>query len=85
MGLGNFIKDQFIDVIENTEDMSKLIVVKYVRSSGNNDIKQGAKLIVRESQTAIFINHGELAVVFGPGTHVLNTENMPITSTLEAW
>lgn len=85
MGLTNMLKDQFIDVIDNTVDMSSLIVVKYVRKSGNNEIKQGAKLIVRESQSAIFVCHGKVADLIGPGTHTLDTDNLPILSKLEAW
>ncbi|QSB06914.1 SPFH domain-containing protein [Natronoglycomyces albus] len=51
----------------------------------NNEIKMGAKLVVRESQSAVFINEGQLADVFGPGTHTLQTQNMPILSTLKGW
>ena len=65
---------QFIDVIENDKDMSHLIVLKYQRNSRDNEIKQGAKLIVRESQAAVFMNKGELADVFSAGSYTLNTE-----------
>jgi len=50
-----------------------------------NEIKNGAKLTVRESQVAIFINEGQLADIFKPGMHTLSTENLPILSTLKGW
>jgi membrane protease subunit (stomatin/prohibitin family) len=50
-----------------------------------NEIKMGAKLVVRETQSAIFVNEGKLADVFPPGTHTLTTQNLPILSTLLGW
>src|SRR4029079_5760884 len=50
-----------------------------------NEIKYGAKLVVREGQMAAFVNEGKLADVFKPGTHELTTQNMPILSTLRGW
>ena len=47
-----------------------------------NEIKNGAKLTVRESQAAIFVNKGQIADVFQPGLHTLSTDNMPILTTL---
>ncbi|MFR5076946.1 MAG: SPFH domain-containing protein [[Clostridium] innocuum] len=69
MGFSDLLMGQFIDVIENDKDMSHLIVLKYQRNSRDNEIKQGAKLIVRESQAAVFMNKGELADVFSAGSH----------------
>ena len=51
----------------------------------DNEIKNGAKLIVREGQTAVFVNEGKLADVFSPGTYTLTTQNLPILSTLKGW
>ena len=51
----------------------------------NNEIKMGAELTVRESQVAIFVNEGEIADVFGPGRHLLYTQNMPILTKLKSW
>jgi membrane protease subunit (stomatin/prohibitin family) len=51
----------------------------------DNEIKMGAKLVVRESQTAVFINEGTVADVYLPGTYTLETQNMPILSTLKGW
>lgn len=76
-------KNQFIDVIEYIDPSDKLIVSKYSRP--DNEIKEGAKLIVRESQCAIFVCQGQIADIFGPGTYKLKTANLPILSTLEAF
>lgn len=84
MGLGNFIRGQFLDTIEWIDPTNKIIVWKYQRPSGDNEIKQGAKLIVRESQCALFINKGTLADCFSPGIYILNTDNLPILSSLNA-
>ena len=64
MGFSDLLMGQFIDVIENDKDMSHLIVLKYQRNGRDNEIKQGARLIVRESQAAVFMSKGELACVF---------------------
>jgi Putative virion core protein (lumpy skin disease virus) len=85
MDLFSSIKDQFLDVIEYEEPSSKILVYKYVRPSGNNELKQGSKVIVRESQAAAFLKAGKIADVLSPGTHTLNTENMPVLSTLKAF
>lgn len=83
MGFGNFIKNQFIDVIEFVDESpNKLLVNKYVREG--NEIKQGAQLIVRNGQAAVFVYRGQIADVFGPGNYKLNTENLPVLSALAA-
>ena len=83
MGLWNKIKGQLIDVIEWMDNTQDSMVWRFERQG--NEIKNGAKLIVRESQVAVFINEGKLADVFPPGTYDLTTQNMPILSTLKAW
>ncbi len=85
MGLFSAVKDQFLDVIEYVETNSKLIVVKYKRESGNNEIRQGSKVIVREGQCVAFLKAGRLADVLPPGTYTLNTGNMPVLSDLKAF
>lgn len=85
MGLLDIVKDQFLDVIEYEDKSNKLIVVKFQRESGNNELKQGSKVIVRESQSAVFLKGGQLADILPPGTYSLNTDNMPILSTLKAF
>jgi membrane protease subunit (stomatin/prohibitin family) len=75
--------NEFIDVIEWVDTTTNTLVWKFPRS--DNAIKMGAKLIVRESQAAIFINEGRIADVFMPGTYELQTQNMPILTTLNSW
>ncbi|MCD6343701.1 MAG: SPFH domain-containing protein [Spirochaetaceae bacterium] len=75
MGLFDKIKGEFIDVIEWT-DSSDTIVYRFERYG--NEIKNRAKLTVRESRAAVFINEGQLADVFMPGMHDLTTANLPI-------
>ncbi|RKP47210.1 zinc-ribbon domain-containing protein [Cohnella endophytica] len=82
MGLFDFIKGQFIEVIEWLDDKGLLV---YRFPAYDNAIKMGAKLIVRESQAAIFVNEGQLADVFGPGTHTLSTQNLPVLTALNSW
>lgn len=83
MGLMDFVKNQLVDVIEFTNDGNKFIVYKYDRP--DNEIKQGAKVIVREAQVAVFVKGGQIADILMPGTHTLNTDNLPILSTLKAF
>jgi len=82
MGLFDFLKGQFIEVIEWLDDRGILV---YRFPAYDNAIKMGAKLVVRESQAAIFVNEGQVADVFGPGTHTLNTQNLPVLTALNSW
>lgn len=84
MGILNSIKGQFIDVIEYTDENSDVIVKKYIRVKDDDEIKWGAKLIVRESQVAVFFKGGKFVDVLEPGTHTLSTENLPIISKVLA-
>lgn len=83
MGLFDAIRGQFVDIIEWIDNGSSTMVYRFERH--NNEIKYGAKLVVREGQAAVFINEGALADVFQPGTYTLETKNMPILSTLKGW
>ncbi len=87
MGLFDEIKKklshEFIDIIEWLDTTDDTIVHRFERYQ--NEIKNGAKLVVREGQQAVFINEGQLADVFKPGTHTLNTKNLPILATLKGW
>ncbi len=83
MGIWDKITTQFIEIIEWLDDSRDTLVWRFpVRG---NEIKNGAKLIVREGQTAIFVNEGKLADVFQPGTYTLSTQNLPILATLKGW
>jgi membrane protease subunit (stomatin/prohibitin family) len=83
MGLWDKLKGELVDIIEWTDDSRDTIVWRFPRYE--NEIKMGAKLVVRETQTAVFVNEGQIADVFPPGTHTLTTQNMPILSTLKGW
>lgn len=85
MGIFDAVKDQFLDVIEYEDTSNKLIVSKFQRESGNNELKQGSKVIVREGQCAVFLKGGKLADILQPGTYSLNTDNLPVLSTLKAF
>ncbi len=83
MGVFDFVKGQFIEVIEYTENFNDRMVYKFPVKG--NEIKMGAQLTVRESQVAVFINEGKIADVFEPGSYTLHTENMPILTKLKSW
>jgi membrane protease subunit (stomatin/prohibitin family) len=84
MGLWDRITGEFIDIIEWTEP-SQNEILSYRFTRYKNEIKNGAKLIVREGQAAAFVKEGQLADVKGPGTYTLDTKNMPILSTILGW
>ncbi|MDD2634339.1 MAG: SPFH domain-containing protein [Bacteroidales bacterium] len=83
MGIINKLRKEFIDIIEWLDPSNDIIVHRFERYQ--NEIKMGAKLTVRESQVAVFINEGQIADVYSPGMYTLTTENMPILSTLKGW
>jgi len=80
MGLFDKLKGEFIDIIEWLDPTNDTMVYRFERYQ--NEIKNGAKLTVRESQVAVFINEGQIADVFQPGMYTLTTENLPILATL---
>ena len=79
----NKLMGQFVDVIQWTDDSPDTMVWRFERQG--NEIKYGAKLTVREGQTAVFVNEGEIADTFTPGMYELYTRNLPILSTLQSW
>jgi membrane protease subunit (stomatin/prohibitin family) len=83
MGLFDKLRHELIDIIDWTDDSGDTLVYRFPRY--DNEIKYGAKLVVRESQAGAFINEGKLADVYAPGTYSLQTENMPILTTLKGW
>jgi membrane protease subunit (stomatin/prohibitin family) len=83
MSIWNKLKNEFIDIIEWLDPTQDTMVYRFERYQ--NEIKNGAKLTVRETQMAVFINEGQIADVFGPGMYTLNTENLPILATLKGW
>ena len=83
MGLFNKIRNEFIDIIEWPNQEEDVLVYRFPRY--NNEIKMGAKLIVRPGQHAVFVNEGEIADHFEPGTYTLETKNLPVLTTLKSW
>jgi membrane protease subunit (stomatin/prohibitin family) len=93
VSLWSSIKGEFIDIIEWLETSKETIVYRFERH--DNEIKYGAKLVVREGQLAVFVNEGRLqenmetgtapADFFEPGTYTLETKNLPILATLKGW
>lgn len=83
MGILDFLSGEFIDVIEWTDDTRDTMVWRFERY--DHAIKYGAKLTVREGQAAVFVHEGQIADVFRPGLYQLETNNMPILTTLQHW
>jgi membrane protease subunit (stomatin/prohibitin family) len=83
MGLIDKLKGELVDIIEWIDDSHSTLAWRFPRY--NNEIKNGAQLIVREGQRAVFVYRGALADSFDPGPHELTTENLPILSTLQGW
>jgi len=83
MGLFDKLRNELIDIIEWIDDTRNTLVWRFPRYQ--NEIKQGAQLIVRPGQLAVFVLNGKIADIFEPGTYTLNTQNLPLLSTLAGW
>lgn len=83
MGIFSFVKSQFIEAIEWTDRSAQTIVYRFPVQ--NHQIKMGARLTVRESQAAVFVNEGKIADVFSPGRYTLSTENLPVLTAQKSW
>ena len=83
MALMDFIKKQFIDILEWTEDGDGTLAWRYPMAG--MEIQNGGTLVVRESQMAVFVNEGQVADVFGPGTYKLTTQTLPVLTYLKNW
>jgi len=83
MGIGSFIRKQFIDVIEWDQQDDGVLMWRYPMQ--DNEIQNGAKLTVRDSQIAVFVNEGQVADVFSPGLHTLTTQTLPVLTNLKNW
>ncbi|MBI3350025.1 MAG: SPFH domain-containing protein [Burkholderiales bacterium] len=83
MALMDFIKKQFIDIIQWTEDGDGTLAWRFPMAG--MEIQNGGQLVVRESQLAVFVNEGQVADVFGPGTHKLTTQTLPVLTYLKNW
>jgi membrane protease subunit (stomatin/prohibitin family) len=83
MSLGSFIRKQFIDIIQYTEDVDGVLAYRFPMQ--DFEIQYGAQLTVRESQAALFVNEGRIADQFGPGLYTLTTHTLPVMTYLENW
>ena len=83
MGLMDFIKKQFIDIIEWTEEGDGTLAWRFPME--DREIQNGGSLTVRESQMAMFVNEGRVADVFGPGRYTLTTATLPVLTYLQNW
>lgn len=83
MSILNFIKGELLEIIEWTDDSRDTLSYRF--PDDDKEIKNGAQLIVRESQQVQFVAAGKYADLFGPGKHTLSTENIPILSTILGW
>jgi membrane protease subunit (stomatin/prohibitin family) len=83
MGIGSFIKKQFIDVLQWNEDTEGVLAWRFPMQ--DFEIQNGAMLTVRESQVALFVNEGRIADVFGPGNYKLTTKTLPVLTNLQNW
>lgn len=83
MSILNFIRKELIEIIEWTDDSRDTLAYRW--PDEDRQIKNGAQLIVRESQVVQFVAAGQYADLFGPGRHTLSTENIPVLSTILGW
>jgi len=83
MGVVNFVKKQFIDILQWTEASDDVLVWRF--PTADFEIQQGGQLVVRETQMALFVDKGHVADLFGPGQHTIRTQNLPILTDLRHW
>ena len=83
MGLRDFVRKQFVDVVQWVEDEPGVLAYRFPMQ--DQEIQTGAQLTVRESQMAMFVNEGKAADIFGPGQYRLDTNNLPVLTNLKHW
>src|ERR1700744_4722126 len=83
MSLADFVRKQFVDVIDWVEAEPGLLVYRYPMQ--DREIQNGAQLTVRESQLAVFVHEGKLADTFQPGLYTLTTRTLPVLTYLRNW
>jgi membrane protease subunit (stomatin/prohibitin family) len=83
MGLLDKLRGELIDIVEWVDDSQHTLVFRFPRYQ--NEIKNGAQLVVRPGQCAIFVDQGQIADVFEPGQYELETDNLPLLSSLRGW
>jgi membrane protease subunit (stomatin/prohibitin family) len=83
MGFVDKLRGELVDIVEWVDDSRNTIVWRFPRY--HNQIKHGARLIVRPGQSAVVVEQGRIADVFEPGTYELAVQNLPLLSTLRGW
>ena len=83
MGLMAFIRKQFVDAIEWTEEDDEMLACRFPMAG--MEIQYRASLSVRESQMAVFVAEGQVADVLGPGRYELTTQTLPVLTYLKNW
>ena len=83
MGIMDFIKGELLEIIEWTDDSRDTLSWRF--PDEDKAIKNGAQLIVRESQVAQFVYVGEFGDTFKPGKHSLVTDNIPVLTRIKSW
>ena len=83
MGILDALRSQFIEVIEWLDDSGNTLLYRF--PVHGQEIKNGAQLTVRESQTAVFVFQGQIADVFSPGLYTIDGGNTPLLTKLGAW
>jgi excisionase family DNA binding protein len=83
MGIMDFIRGELLEIIEWTDDSRDTLSWRF--PDEDKAIKNGAQIIVRESQIAQFVYVGEFGDTFGPGKHRLTTDNIPVLTRLKSW
>jgi membrane protease subunit (stomatin/prohibitin family) len=83
VSLLGFVRKQFIDILQWTESGDDVLAWRF--PTADFEIQQGAQLIVRETQAALFVDQGHVADLFGPGTHAVHTRNLPVLTDLRHW
>ena len=83
MDFMKIITKQLIEIIEWTDDSRDTLSYRW--PDEDKEIKNGAQLIVRESQQVQFVSEGQFADLFNPGRYLLTTQNIPVLSTLRGW
>lgn len=83
MGLGSFIRKQFVDILQWLEEGDGVLAWRFPMQ--DMEIQYGGSLTVRDSQVAIFVNEGRVADVFGPGMYKLETRTLPVLTALQHW
>ena len=83
MTFREFVAGELIDIVDWVDESGDTMVYRFARPK--NEIKNGAQLIVRPGQLALFVDQGEIADVFEPGRHRLITSNLPLLATLRGW